>query len=137
MTDLSRMVKSLQKTDQATSLIKDGGGNIPDTPLQSHKNLLAHHFPGYEEGEREQEVPSEIPWGADREIFDLITPKIVKNALNSFSPNKSSGPDEFRPKTLQNLGPIAIGIITETYRRFSLLNSYIPPPPAHEGGFHS
>ena len=32
VTDLSHMVESFQKTDHSISLIKDGGGNLSDTP---------------------------------------------------------------------------------------------------------
>ena len=41
----------------------------------------------------------------------------MKNALKSFEPEKSAGPDELKPRILQNLGPKAIELVTDIYRQ--------------------
>ena len=57
--------------------------------------------------------------------MEIITPEIVKNALKSFGPLKSPGPDEYRPKILQNLGEKAIKLLVEIYRE-SIKRGKIP-----------
>ena len=129
-TELSRLVKTLTKAPVQTALIKDGQGVQPDTALQSLRNLLNHHFPEHRDSGGDPVSPPPVPGDSDRGIFELLTPNIVKNALGSFAPNKAPGPDEFRPKTLNNLGPKALGLLTEIYRH-SLEHAYIPKAFLH------
>ena len=109
------------------ALIKDSNGVGPDDLGTSHKNLLLHHFPQHVDT---QPATSPDPPGAPEQletILEYVTPTIVRNALNSFSPNKAPGPDDLRPKVLQNLGPKAIELITGIYRE-SLSSGKIPTP---------
>jgi len=63
-------------------------------------------------------------------ILELLTPLVVSNAIRSFGPLKSPGPDGLRPKVLQNLGWEAICFLTEIYRE-SIATSTVPKPFLH------
>ena len=66
----------------------------------------------------------------DDPIMELLTPSIVFNAIRSFGPKKSPGPDGLRPIVLQNLGWEAICFLTEIYRE-SIASSIVPEPFLH------
>ena len=127
VSELAGMVKALTNKPSYSALIVDSRGRVPETHAGSHNNLLNHHFPSHQT-QRSQS------WGALRAatrdgledpIMELLTPQIVRNALHSFGPKKSPGPDGLRPKVLQNLGWVAICLLTDIYRE-SIASSTIP-----------
>ena len=127
VSELAGMVKALTNKPSYSALIVDSRGRVPETHACSHNNLLNHHFPSHQT-QRSQS------WGALRAatrdgledpIMELLTPQIVRNALHSFGPKKSPGPDGLRPKVLQNLGWVAICLLTDIYRE-SIASSTIP-----------
>ena len=125
--ELSRLIKSITSKPSHMALIKNSGGVEPDDLDTSHFNLLSHHFPGHRVCKPPSQADPPLDLSGSEEIFSYITPTIVKNALNSFAPNKSAGPDDLRPKVLQNLGPKAINLITDIYHQ-SIRTGCIPSP---------
>ena len=114
--DLSKLIKTITSKSSHMALIKNSEGVGPRDLGTSHQNLLSHHFPEYSSS---RPPPLPDPPGALGDagaILEYVTPTIVRNSLNSFAPNKAPGPDELRPKILQNLGPKAIEVITNIYR---------------------
>jgi len=80
------------------------------------------HFPNHVEY---NDYHHENDWISDNNCEVRITKDIVKTTFQSFSKNKTGGPDDLKPCVLQELPDNAYSIIAKLFRS-CLANSYTP-----------
>ena len=123
---LARLVKNLQgsKLPQA-GLFRGPDGEAATNMEDSIQNAFDVMFPGNLEVSKGPEGTRTCSLIQMETEADFITEEKIKLSINSFSPNKSPGPDGIKPIMLKNLGGKSIKLL-KTLFRASLTLKYVP-----------
>ena len=123
--EISDMLKSMDaRPAKVIGLLSGTDGTTAGTAEESLQILMRTHFPECEPLSDVDLIPAPqvlIPLGD----AEFITQRMVGEAIQSFGPNKAAGPDEFKPRILQELPEEAIGVLTRIYKS-CIIYGYVP-----------
>ena len=115
--DIVKLVKSTSKSKAPTSLLSQNGV-LAANFQESHQIMLEAHFP---QNRPVTALPTPVPRPNvpmdqyTTDLIGLIDARHVHHALLSFGSNKAPGPDDIRPRVLQNLTLDAYSSIASMY----------------------
>ena len=128
--EISKLMNTLKtKSLKGIGMIKRNGVYC-ETPKDSLEALMSEHFIESEEvesdgDERQERIAMHLNAIHDDDVMGFVTSDKVKKSLGSFGPNKSAGPDNFKPVVTQNLNEKAYEYIAKLYK-LAIKTGYTP-----------
>ena len=119
--NVASLLKALQgKPSSNIGYLCKPDGDFTQSPTETVDLLMSTHFPGCMEGSHDLSEPE-----APDTCEEYFTPDKVREAIQTFGPNKAAGPDGLKPCILQALTEDAVGYLTDIFTK-SLAAGYVP-----------
>ena len=117
---MSKLNKILDRKESSVlGLVRKPDGTMSATTVESLEVMLREHFPGSQPFQVPEDVPQEHPLCENNLValdpLDWIDNSKIKRAIAQFGPEKTAGPDEFKPLVLQHLPEDAISYLRCIY----------------------